>query len=328
MRKLSTAALAWTTLIATWLLIIQGAVVRATGSGAGCGSHWPTCNGQVIPLAHSTESLIEFSHRLLSLAILAFGSWLWIRAFRERRDNPGLFVFASAAFVFLIFEALLGAATVLLGLTGDNVSVGRGLMVATHLVNSLLLVGTSSIAAVYAGAGRRLWPLRLSRQGLLTGVLGFGLAGMLVLMFSGGIAAMGDTMFPTDSLQAGLVQDFSPNAHLMVRLRVLHPLIALVVGVYLFVSLGLAWWLKPVPAARRLARALFGVYVAQLLLGALNWWFLAPIVLQLLHLSTATLAFGLLAALSVTALGSEAVPVGRSAEPVVSLRAPSAKKEV
>src|SRR5690606_14050623 len=60
----STSPLAWTALHANVVVILQGAVVRATGSGAGCGSHWPTCNGQVIPLAPTLETGIEFSHRL------------------------------------------------------------------------------------------------------------------------------------------------------------------------------------------------------------------------------------------------------------------------
>ena len=303
MPKVSTPVLAWTAALATWALIIQGAVVRATGSGAGCGSHWPTCNGAVVPLSPSTETLIEFSHRLLSLLILAFGAWLLVRAFRSRKDNPGLWVFSFAAFFFLLTEALLGAATVLFGLTGDNTTVARGLMVSAHLVNSLLLVGALTGAVVYAKEGRGLWPLRVREQGLLSTVLGVGIVGMLVLMFSGGIAAMGDTMFPASSLREGIAQDFHPEAHPLIRLRILHPLIAITVGIYLFLSLGLSWLLKPVGAAKRIAQTLFGVYVAQLVIGSANLAFLAPIPLQLLHLTTATLAFALLAALSVYALG-------------------------
>jgi heme A synthase len=303
------------------LVIAQGAVVRATGSGAGCGSHWPTCNGEIIPLAHGTETLIEFSHRLLSLAVLALGAWLLVRAWRLRRERPGLFTFAGAAFAFLVIEALLGAATVLLGLTGENATVGRGIMVASHLVNSLLLVGTLAATAAYSGKRPPAWPLGLPRQGVLAAVLAFGLVGMLVLMFSGGIAAMGNTIFPAESLREGLAADFDPSSHLLVRLRILHPLIAITVGIYLFLSLGLGWWLKPVPRAKRLAQSLFGVYLAQLVIGTINLAFLAPIVLQVLHLSVAVLAFALLSALTVTALGYPAVQArateGRGAIPVV-----------
>ncbi len=303
------------------LVIAQGAVVRATGSGAGCGSHWPTCNGEIIPLAHGTETLIEFSHRLLSLAVLLLGVWLLVRAWRWRRERPGFFAFAAAAFGFLVIEALLGAATVLLGLTGDNATVGRGIMVASHLVNSLLLIGTLAATVVYSSKRPPAWPLGIARQGVLAAVLAFGLVGMLVLMFSGGIAAMGNTIFPAESLREGLAADFDPSSHLLVRLRILHPLIAITVGIYLFVSLGLGWWLKPVPQAKRLAQSLFGVYLAQLVIGTINLAFLAPIFLQVLHLSVAVLSFALLSALTVTALGYPAVQVrsakGRGGIPAV-----------
>lgn len=306
----STPALAWTALIGNVLVILQGAVVRATGSGAGCGSHWPTCNGEIVPLAATTETLIEFSHRLLSLAVLLIGLWLLRRAWRARRENRGLFVFAAASFVFLVFEALLGAATVLLGLTGDNASMARGLMVASHLVNSVLLVGVLAVTVLYA-AGRGRWPLHVGRQGLLSVTLGVGLVGMLLLTFSGGIAAMGNTIFPSETLAEGIAADFDPASHPLIRLRILHPLIAVTVGIYLFLSLGLAWWLKPAPEARGLSRALLATYLVQLVIGTLNLAFLAPIVLQLLHLVVAVLAFALLSALGTALLGSPLPSRGR-----------------
>ena len=300
--KFSTVKLAWLTLGVNLLIILQGAVVRATGSGAGCGSHWPLCNGEVVPLAPTTETLVEYSHRLLSLSALVLGGWLLSRAFRARQDSPALFGAAAASFVFLIFEALLGAATVLLGLTGDNATLGRGVLVATHLVNSVLLVGALTLTLVYArkGAPRA---LSLHGQSLVGITLSVGLVGMLLLIFTGGIAAMGNTMFPSDSLAAGFRADFDPASHLLIRLRVLHPLIAISVGLYLFLSLGLSWWLKPVAEARHIARILFGVYVAQLLVGTLNLAFLGPIGLQLLHLLMAVSAFALLSALTAYTLG-------------------------
>lgn len=301
--KISSLALAWAALAANALVILQGAVVRSTGSGAGCGSHWPTCNGQVVPLNHTTESLIEFSHRLLSLAVLVLGAWLLLRAWRARRAQPGFFAFALAAFVFLIFEALLGGATVLFGLTGDNTTVARGVMVASHLVNSLLLIGTLTLTVVYARP-RAPWPLRLGAQGPLATALLFGLLGMLVLMFSGGIAAMGNTMFPSESLAAGVAADFSAGSHPLIRLRILHPVIAIAVGVYLFLTLGLSRLLKPAPEAQRLAQVLFGVYLFQLLLGSANFALLAPAALQILHLFTAIAAFALLCAFAAYTLGS------------------------
>lgn len=304
---ISTLALAWAALAGNLIVILQGAVVRATGSGAGCGSHWPTCNGEVIPLTPSTETLIEFSHRLLSLGVLILGVWVLSRVWRSRQDNRGLFVFGLASFVLLIIEALLGAATVLLGLTGDNASFGRGLMVATHLVNSVLLVGVLTLTVVYARkGGKALWPLRLGQQGSLAAALSVGLVGMLVLMFSGGIAAMGNTMFPSETLAEGVAADFDPNSHPLIRLRILHPLIAITVGIYLYISLGFSRWLKPAPEAKGATRGLVGVYAAQLIVGTANLALLAPVVLQLLHLGLAVAAFALLSAVTAYTLGSDA----------------------
>ena len=300
----TTPTLAWVTLWANVVVIIQGAFVRATGSGAGCGSHWPTCNGELVPLSGDIHTAIEFGHRALSGVVLVLGAWLLRRVWRERSENRGAYAFGLAAFVFLIIEAGLGALTVLWGLTGDNQSTARGLMVATHLVNSLFLMGTLAGTVVYARRDRPEYPLRLARQGTLTTVLLVGLVGMQVLMFSGGIAAMGNTMFPSESLAAGIAADFDPESHPLIRLRILHPLIAIVVGIYLFLALGLARWIKPVPEGHRLRQWLLGTYLVQLGVGTVNLALLAPIVLQMLHLGLAVAAFALLSALAVVMLGA------------------------
>ncbi|HZX00389.1 MAG TPA: COX15/CtaA family protein [Trueperaceae bacterium] len=302
-----TIGLAWTALVANTVVIVQGAVVRLTGSGAGCGSHWPTCNGEVVPVGAGLETLIEFSHRLLSAGVLVLGVWLLVRALKVRGNKPGFAAFATAALVFLVIEALIGAGTVLLGLTGENTSVERGVWVAGHLVNSLLLIGALAGTVVYARDDAPRYPLRVSGQAGLFAVLATGIVATLVLSFTGGIAAMGNTIFPPDSLAEGLRADFDPSSHPLVRLRILHPLIAIAVGTYLFIGLGLAWLLKPVPAARGLARALLGVYLAQLLVGTANLSLLGPTVLQLLHLLLAVTAFALLTALTVTMLGGTMV---------------------
>lgn len=303
-RDRATLRLAVATIAANALVIVQGAFVRATGSGAGCGRHWPLCNGEIVPLDPTVHTLIEFTHRLLSLAVLILGIWLFARVFRDRARRPGLWVATVAATAFLFVEALLGALTVLWGLTGDDTTVARGLMVATHLVNSLLLVGSLAGVFLYARPNPPAWPLRLHRQGPLGTVLAIGLVGMLFLMFTGGIAAMGNTMFPSSSLAEGFAADFAPDAHPLIRLRVLHPLIGVTVGIYLFLSLGTAWWLKPAPEGRRLVPALLAVYLVQLVVGTANLALLGPIVLQLLHLALAVVAFGLLSALTIVLLAS------------------------
>ena len=284
--------LAWAALIINAVVILQGAVVRVTGSGAGCGRDWPRCQGEVLPLSHGLATWIEFSHRTLSGVALLAGLWLLLTALRRRRSMPGFAFMAALAMAFLLVEALIGAFTVLTGLTGDNVSVERGLLVAFHLLNSLALTGVLALTTLYSYPGQP-WPPAWRGRARLKAIMGLGLAGMLLLMFSGGIAAMGNTMFPPESLAAGLVEDFSAQSHPLVRLRVLHPFIALVVGAWLWLSLIWSGLVHPVPQAGRFRRLLAGVYALQLLVGTANLALLGPVLLQLLHLALAVAAFAL-----------------------------------
>jgi len=156
--------LAWTTLSVNIIVILQGAVVRATGSGAGCGRDWPRCQGELVPLDHGLATWLEFSHRALSGLALLIGLWLLVSAVRLRRQLPGLLFFAILSAVLLLIEALIGAFTVLTGLTGDDVSVARGLLVAFHLLNSMLLVGALALATAHAYPGQ---PERGNSKGLV-----------------------------------------------------------------------------------------------------------------------------------------------------------------
>ncbi len=288
--SMKASVLAWSTLVVNTIVILQGAIVRATGSGAGCGRDWPRCQGEFLPLEHGMATWIEYSHRALSGVALLMGVWLLARAIRLRHDLPGFMPCAVAAMSFLTIEALIGAGTVLTGLTGDNVSVARGLLVAFHLLNSLLLMGALALTTVYAYPGHP-WPPVWAGQTGLKILMGVGLLGMMVLMFSGGIAAMGNTMFPPESLQAGLAEDFSASSHPLIRLRILHPFLAIGVGVYLWLSHAAVGWLKPVAQVKRYRDWLLWIYGLQLLVGAANLALLGPIALQLLHLVLAIGAF-------------------------------------
>ena len=284
--------LAWTTLFVNTIVILQGAVVRATGSGAGCGRDWPRCQGEILPLEHGVATWIEYSHRALSALALLMGIWLLVKAVRLRHDLPGFLPFAIISAVLLLFEALIGAGTVLTGLTGDNVSVARGLLVAFHLLNSMLLVGALALTTVYAYPGYS-WPPDWTGQAGLKILISVSLLGMMVLMFSGGIAAMGNTMFPPESLQEGLSEDFSRHAHPLIRLRILHPFLAIGVGAFLWFSHAVTGWLKPIPQLRRFRGLLLGIYGLQVLVGTVNLAMLGPISLQILHLALAVSVFAL-----------------------------------
>ena len=275
------ATFAWAVLGLNILVVLWGAVVRATGSGAGCGAHWPQCNGEIVPLAPSVATLVEFSHRLSSgVALLAvFGMLVWaFRAFPRRHAVRRI---AIAAMVFMIFEALIGAALVLLRLVAHNQSLERGFSGGLHLVNTFLLLGALTLTAWWASGGTQ---PQLRGQGALPLLFGLGFASALFLGASGAITALGDTLFPVQSLAEGLQQDFAGAAHLFVQLRIFHPIIAIGVGLY---SVLLGWYAarqRPSVGTRRAAIALTTLFGLQLAIGMLNVILLAPVAVQLIHL--------------------------------------------
>ncbi len=277
---------AWIVLVYNLGVIVWGAYVRATGSGAGCGAHWPTCQGEVIPRAPQIQTLIEFSHRLSSglVLLLAIGMvvWAW-RAFPRRHA-----VRWSASFIllFTITEALVGAGLVLFGLVAENDSIYRAMAMITHLINTFLLLGSLTLTAWWSTVGA---PERFYWHGKANSFLLVGLFGLLMLGATGAVAALGDTLFPSQTLEEALRQDLSPASHLLIRLRVIHPFLAVSLGVY---TAGLAAWLRRSYSATYLKTVsvyVMGVFAVQLALGVINVLLLAPVPIQLLHLLTSDL---------------------------------------
>lgn len=294
-----------------WLLgycvavIVFGAFVRATNSGDGCGAHWPLCNGEFIPLGASAQRLIEFSHRassglfgLLTFAMLA----LALRSF-----SPGHPVrkAMSLAVVFTIFEALIGAVLVKRGLVAENASMERAAYMSAHLVNTFLLLGSLAAAAHFGSGGAR---LRLKGQGAIGGAIVFSLVAVLLLGASGAVTALGDTLFPSKSLAEGLRQDFSPAAHFLIRLRLLHPLIATSVGLFLLLLGGLLRHFRPSPDVLRFSKLVAIAFGVELAAGLVNLWLLAPVWMQLVHLALADAMWLALVLLSLSALSEAVVP--------------------
>lgn len=275
------AKYAWFVLAFNIGVILWGAYVRATGSGAGCGSHWPLCNGVVIPRSENIETLIEFTHRLSSgvafLLVIGLLVWAW-RAFPK-----GSFVRKGAAFsmVFMITEALVGAGLVLLELVAENDSIARAVSISIHLVNTFLLLACLTLTAWWSSGGK---PIDLTGKTSYLWLLGLAFISMLVLGISGALTALGDTLFPVSSLTEGLIQDFSPSAHFLVRLRLLHPTIAVLVGVYLIVISGVIAFRQSSLNQKLLRRMLTLLVVLQLLAGLVNVYLLAPVWMQLVHL--------------------------------------------
>jgi len=294
--------LAWGTLAYNLGVIAWGAYVRATGSGAGCGSHWPLCNGEVIPRSPSVETLIEFSHRLTSGLALVLVVAMVVAARRIFAKGHPARLGAWLSLVMMIVEALLGAGLVLFGLVADDDSIARAVVMGLHLVNTLLLLGALTLAAWWASGGRS---FRLSGHEGMGLLLGIGVVAMLVLGVSGAVTALGDTLFPASSLREGIAMDFSPTAHVLLRLRLFHPVIAIATGVYSAFLAGIAALARPRPFVKRAALALVGLFVLQIGLGFLNLYLLAPVWMQLLHLFVADLVWIALVLLCAATLAEE-----------------------
>ena len=272
---------AWFVLGLNLLVILWGVVVRATGAGAGCGEHWPLCNGAVIPPAPQVKTLIEYGHRVTSGVALLFVVGLVLFAFRAFPKRHAVRRAAICSLAFELTEALIGAGLVLLGHVAGNTSVNRGYTLSLHLVNTLLLLGALSLSAWYSGhAFESPRPFKSRLRLLLALVAG----GLLLVGISGGVAALGDTLFASHTLSEGFQQDFSAASHPFVRLRILHPLMAVILGVLL-----LGWAARTASTLRNLSITLIVIVVAPLCVGVVNLVLMAPIGLQLLHLFLADL---------------------------------------
>jgi len=268
---------AWAVVAWNLFVIIWGAAVRATGSGAGCGSHWPLCNGEVVPRAPEIATIIEFTHRLTSgLALLSVAALVWFawRCFPKGHLARKASVWAL---VLILIEALLGAGLVLLEYVEQNKSLGRAVYLAAHLTNTLLLVGALVSTAWF---GRRHSP----RWTGLTGKWTAALVAALAAGATGAVAALGDTVFPATSMAAGLTAEFASSAPALLRLRLVHPFVAVATGVFLaWTGLQLARGSNST-ASRRTGALLASLVGVQFIAGVADVLLLAPVWLQLVHL--------------------------------------------
>lgn len=286
MKSRKFAALAWFFVAYLVGVVLFGAWVRITGSGNGCGSHWPACNGDIIPQAPAAKTVIEYTHRLMSglCGILALTLVVW-----ARRVSRPVFRASLLALFFLIVESLLGALLVKRHLVVDDVSVARAYTVALHLANTLLL--TASAALLAWRASIREWGQSAATPPPSRFLLGLALVALLLTSMSGAVTALGDTVFPTQpaldgTLFAKIRADASPSQHFLVRLRVIHPAVAVLAAL-----LAAGVLIKTVarrdsagtPRARLAALAL-GAVVCQTGLGFFNVLLAAPGWMQIVHL--------------------------------------------
>ncbi|MGB7341199.1 MAG: COX15/CtaA family protein [Phototrophicaceae bacterium] len=295
------AKYAWFVSAYTILVILWGAVVRATGSGAGCGNHWPACNGEILHRPEQIETLIELSHRLTSAFAGVLVIILLIWAFRAVFAYNQTFIrrMAIMTFVFILIEGALGAALVRFELVADNASVARAVVIGLHLVNTLILLGFSTLTAWGATHQHRAMHFEgFSRQGrlMLIGIIGF-----ILLSAIGAVTALGDTLFPVESLIEGIRQDLDPTANFLIQLRIWHPIFAIVVSAFLFYTGYQILGDDSLGKNRQITRfvnLLFAVITLQVVGGFINVLLLAPIWMQIVHLLLADLMWMLIIVLS------------------------------
>lgn len=268
---------AWGVLAYTVLVILWGGFVRATGSGAGCGSHWPLCNGDVVPRAAATATLIEFTHRITSgLALLAVvGLLVW--AFRAWPKGSPVRTGAVWSMVFMVTEALVGAGLVLFEMVAYNVSVARGYWMAAHLVNTFFLLGALTLTAWWASGGGA---VRLRGQGACAIAAGAAIVATLVLGASGAVTALGDTL----AIGGGIDPAEEPIVAALVGMRVYHPLLAVVVFAVVAGCVAFVRARGASPTAQALGLGVVGLFALQLGIGLVNVALMAPVWLQIVHL--------------------------------------------
>jgi heme A synthase len=265
---------AWAMLLLNVPVILWGAYVRVSYSGDGCGAHWPFCNGQVLPQQMTKPTIIEFTHRMMTsvdtIGMVALCVWAFLSFARRHAVRR----YAVASFVFLLVEAALGAGLVIFRLVAKDQSAGRVWYLGAHLTNTMLLLAAISITAWLASTSTHNLRLRNAAPLLL-----WAAAVTVIISVTGTIAALGDTLFPSATLVEGMQRDFASGSPLLLRIRLIHPAMALLGTAFIIWSA-----LTVLPIVRTAALRVIALASFQLLWGALNLTLLAPLWMQLSHL--------------------------------------------
>lgn len=281
------AKFAWVILAYNIVVILWGVFLRASKSGDGCGQHWLTCNGEVVPSAPELKTVIEFSHRittsLAGIFIVALVIWAICRWYVRRGEQDiRVLKMAVGSFVFVVIEGALGAGLVLTGNTAENLTPERPVWMAAHLINTFILLALITLTARYASGMRKL-NFRIEPKYLVA--VAIGVLAVFIVGISGSIAALSNMIFPSGTLAEGLAKDFSPTSNMLVRLRLLHPVTAILTSVFLIFLTG--WLAKERANDKKVTRwsnILAILVLTQLAFGSATLLMLAPIVMQLGHL--------------------------------------------
>lgn len=215
-----TASFIYAFWIYTLIVIAWGAWVRISHSGNGCGDHWPLCQGEFIPSLADKKTFTEYLHRIMSglYGLLSLVIFIFFRLKGETSKQKN---YALGVLIFTITEALLGALLVKMSLVTVNDSILRLVMMTLHQVNSFILTGLVYI--LYMSSTMKDFSIKHKRL----------LSLFLAVAALGAFAALSNTLFPSESLLQGIQHDFQESAHTFIRLRILHPVLAIIISSYL-----------------------------------------------------------------------------------------------
>ncbi len=259
-------------LIYTFFVIIWGVFVRASGSGDGCGAHWPSCHGNYLLDQASTKTLIEYIHRTSSGLYGIFVLLLSTLTIISKQFSKTAKLFAAGVLFFTILEGLIGAKLVLSELVGQNSSGSRAFFMMLHLTNTFLLVACNAGVIFFDG-----------RKTQFQNLVHLKIWGPIFLLFfitglSGALAALSTTLYPENSLLQGLAMNFNPNSPWLIKVRSLHPFFAFLL------TASIIWLTNP---KKKFGLTLISLSLSTLVVGLINLILLTPLVLQLGHLTIA-----------------------------------------
>ena len=268
------------------LIILWGAWVRISGSGDGCGVHWPLCQGYIVPTGEyllTLQTWIEYFHRAKSglFGILVIAQC--ILAFKLFPKGSAVRFFAVGSLFFTFIEALLGAVLVLGGFVDSDTSIGRVVIMSLHLINTLVLLlfltGTYFFSIdKHTCISRSSFIANLSSKKIQSLPLFL----IILIAITGAWAALSTTLFPSSSLFEGLSKDISPTSHIVLRLRIFHPILATIAAFVCYILI-----LKS-PVKTYITR-INVLLLTQILFGLFTLAFLSPTWMKILHLLLADL---------------------------------------
>jgi protoheme IX farnesyltransferase len=300
--------LAAATVVASFVLVVIGVAVRATDSGLAC-PHWPGCfEGQFLPgLDAGFQVWVEWIHRSVAALIGVLILGMAALAVIDHRDRRSILWPSVTAVLLVGFQAYLGARTVQLGNTGESVTA--------HLAAAMALVGLLVYLLVRAS-----YPARLGAGGSqrFTLLAAFGAAATFGLLLFGSNVTARDAglVFGDWPLMNGSIIPVAPAGRedlaVLYGAHALHRYVAAIVLLILGAVAWVAWRNRAAqPRLARLAVLILGVFVVQVVVGALQITTLLAPWTQTLHVALGAIVWG-----GTVALATGAYYAARSVVPI------------